>query len=169
MTEPMNPAQIAAMVADREAGTPGKWVVGFREDGSSYLSIGGLEPGQAHSQGNIFFHTDYPRDIANASRIARITDLEVMVITQAAELARVRAAIAVKGGTEHAPTEWAYLKACETIRSRDRRIAALTEALEDTLDFLEWHSNRWNGYGPHPQAIAETARATLTTDKEPKT
>ena len=46
------------------------------------------------------------------------------------ELARLRAAIAVKGGTEHAPTEWAYVKACDTIRSRDARIAALTEALQ---------------------------------------
>ena len=50
-----------------------------------------------------------------------------------AELSRLTAAIAAKGGSEHAPTQWAYDQACAAIeKHRERADAALArvEALE---------------------------------------
>lgn len=42
------------------------------------------------------------------------------------------------------------------------REAALREALRDTLDFVERHSNRWDGSnGKHPALIVEAALAAL--------
>jgi hypothetical protein len=41
--------------------------------------------------------------------------------------------------------------------------AMLVEALVDTTDFLERHSNRWDGVnGKHPHTVVEAARAALT-------
>ena len=91
MTRPTKD-EVAAMVADREAGTPGDWEVGFRKDGSAWLSIGGSEPGQAHSQGDIFFDAEYPRDTINARRIARVPQLEQWVLDLSAQLTASEAA-----------------------------------------------------------------------------
>lgn len=42
------------------------------------------------------------------------------------------------------------------------RLAALEDALKDTLYFLERHSNRWDGVnGKHPQLVVEAAKAAL--------
>jgi hypothetical protein len=39
---------------------------------------------------------------------------------------------------------------------------ALRDALLDALDFLERHSNRWDGVnGKHPHEVVEAARAAL--------
>ena len=46
----------------------------------------------------------------------------------------------------------------EARSQRDELLAALI----DTLDFLERHSNRWDGVnGKHPQLVVEAARAAL--------
>jgi len=42
----------------------------------------------------------------------------------------------------------------------------LLEALKDTLDFVERHSNRWDGVnGKHPQTVIEAARAAIAKAK----
>ena len=55
-------------------------------------------------------------------------------------------------------------------KAREQR-DALRDALIDTLDFLERHSNRWDGVnGKHPQTVVTAARAALNPhhDKEPQ-
>ena len=42
----------------------------------------------------------------------------------------------------------------------------LLDALKDTLDFVERHSNRWDGVnGKHPQTVSEAARAAIAKAK----
>ena len=48
------------------------------------------------------------------------------------------------------------------------RVAQLESALRDTLDFVERHSNRWDGVnGKHPFNVVENARAVLVASQEP--
>ena len=48
------------------------------------------------------------------------------------------------------------------VEAAEAENAKLREALIDTLDFLERHSNRWDGInGKHPQIVADSARAAL--------
>lgn len=54
------------------------------------------------------------------AEIARVQD----------DLDRIKEAIRIKGGTEHAPTEWAYLKSCEVIDAHKARVVDLEKALE---------------------------------------
>ena len=89
MTSPLSPEAVAQMVADREAGTPGPWRmrVNKRDDQDTCdVSI----------CGDIFVLADlngpqYAHQHANASRIARLPDLEAAYLTLAAELATLRA------------------------------------------------------------------------------
>ena len=55
--------------------TPGPWVVKFRSDGSSYISMGGLEPGQRYKQFDILLHRDSGNDAYDAHLIAAAPDL----------------------------------------------------------------------------------------------
>lgn len=85
----MDAAQIAAMIADREAGTPGSLVV----DGPVWNQIVWTDNKtrfcfMAHSNG-----LNDERDKANARRIARVPDMEATIIAQAAELERLREAM----------------------------------------------------------------------------
>lgn len=46
---------------------------------------------------------------------------------------------------------------------------ALVQALRDTLDFYERHSNRWDGInGRHPHEVVEQARAALAAAGAPQ-
>lgn len=101
MTSPLSPEAVAQMVADREAGTPGPWtakpfdrtagshLIGYvidRPDGWSQIakvqtSISAMSDWYAPAR-----HVD-----ANASRIARLPDLEAAYLTLAAENATLRA------------------------------------------------------------------------------
>jgi len=85
----MTDAEIAAMVADREAGTPGPW----HFDGPVWNQIVWTEGDNrlcfmAHSNG-----LNDDRDIANARRIARVPAMEAAIIAQAAEITRLRWAL----------------------------------------------------------------------------
>ena len=85
----MDAAQIAAMIADREAGTPGPWKV----DGPVWNQIVWTDNENrlcyiAHSNG---LYDE--RDKANARRITRVPDMEATIIAQAAELERLREAL----------------------------------------------------------------------------
>ena len=89
----MEDAQIVAMIADREAGTPGLWVV----DGPVWNQIVWTDNENrlcyiAHSNG-----LNDERDKANARRITRVPDMEATIIAQAAELERLRSAIEALG------------------------------------------------------------------------
>lgn len=86
MTSPLSPEAVAQMVADREAGTPGPW----HFDGPVWNQIVWTGSDNrlcfmAHSNG-----LNDDRDIANASRIARLPDLEAAYLTLAAENATLR-------------------------------------------------------------------------------
>lgn len=85
----MDAAQIAAMITDREDGTPGPWLV----DGPVWNQTVWTDHENrlcfmAHSNG-----LNDDRDKANARRIARVPDMEATIIAQAAELERLRAAL----------------------------------------------------------------------------
>ena len=89
----MTHEQIAAMIADREAGTPGPWKV----DGPVWNQIVWTDNENrlcyiAHSNG-----LNDERDKANARRITRVPDMEATIIAQAAELERLRSAIEALG------------------------------------------------------------------------
>ena len=98
----MDAAQIAAMIADREAGTPGPWSVFIDDSGDRWtgwpLSVncdviedktivrtGGMWPYEWDAK------TSQHEACANARRIARVPDMEATIIAQAAELERLRA------------------------------------------------------------------------------
>ncbi len=86
----MDAAQIAAMIADRKAGTPGPWKVFYTQDGSNVIGIGDAESvGVTDPQFGLW--RSGKERISNASRIARVPDMEATIIAQAAELERLRA------------------------------------------------------------------------------
>ncbi len=76
---------IKEVIADREAGIAENWVVKWRTDGTSIISMGSVESGP-HMQADLPFEKDWIRDVANARRIARVPELEAAVIA-AEELA----------------------------------------------------------------------------------
>ena len=85
----MDAAQIAAMIADREAGTPGPWrvKVNSRDDQVTCdLTICGDIFQMADLNGPQYAH-QHP----NARRMARVPDMEAAIIAQATELERLRA------------------------------------------------------------------------------
>ena len=87
----MDAAQIAAMIADREAGTPGPWrvKVNSRDDQVTCdLTICGDIFQMADLNGPQYAH-QHP----NARRMARVPDMEAAIIAQAAELERLREAM----------------------------------------------------------------------------
>ena len=55
-----------------------------------------------------------------------------------AEVERLQDAIRQKGGTEHYPTEDAYLSACRSIKSKDAEIARLRSDLGILLSQIDW-------------------------------
>lgn len=172
---PLTAEVVAEMQRDMAAGTPGPVVIGFRNDGSAWLSIGGVAPGQAHSQGDIFFHTDYSRDVANANRFMRLPDLEAGYLALATQLAErekelataraqaLRAAKMVNDAVDLSEASDAELTAATA------RIATLTEAadgmkcwLESALKCKDWIWDT-DQYEYAQQSIA--VYAALTTDK----
>lgn len=53
------------------------------------------------------------------------------------ELSRLRSAIEAKGGTEHYPTEWAYLKACDVADAARADLAAAEAKLAQAVEVLQ--------------------------------
>ena len=88
---PLSPEAVAQMVADREAGTPGPWMIGH-----AYRSIvsdantGYDRPDDVDAYGGHLVCESVKWD-ANARRIARLPDLEAAYLTLAAENAALRA------------------------------------------------------------------------------
>jgi hypothetical protein len=101
----MTPEQIAMMVADREAGTPGPWL--YRPD--QYDDWGVVKSGcfvlcqvrdpLALDKDILSEHRVSGTDpwTANARRIARVPEMEAVIIAQAAEIARLKAALTIAG------------------------------------------------------------------------
>ena len=55
-----------------------------------------------------------------------------------------------------------YLELSQIATAKTKRELALEAALEDTLDFVERHSNRWDGaIGKHPTDVVMAARELL--------
>ena len=147
---------MAQMVADREAGTPGPW----RFDGPVWNQIVWTDGDNrlcfmAHSNG-----LNDDRDIANASRITRLPDIEAAYLTLAAENATLRA------GKREAALQ--YLS--DAGQAMDR-IATLTEALEELRDLMCEGFEDKNGNSGCGMCVNECtgciAHAAITTDKEP--
>jgi hypothetical protein len=83
---------IAALVADREAGTQGPWVAEswhVQQNGQLYYQI---TDGSDAIMQNQFCWCQGSQD-ANARRIARVPDMEAALIAQDAELKRLREAL----------------------------------------------------------------------------
>lgn len=66
------------------------------------------------------------REKAKDAKIARLREIEAL-----------RNAIAEKGGTKHAPTQWAYDRACGTIEKHKAEIARLREASQRLLNAMD--------------------------------
>ena len=153
MTSPLSPEAVAQLVADREAGTPGPWHFDgpvwnqiVWTDGENRLCF------MAHSNG-----LNDDRDIANASRIARLPDLEAAYLTLAAEnatLARKLDAAQKTGETYRlanrtnldranaAEAELATLRASEAAALD--RVAVLEDALNGCIAAIE-HADMADG------------------------
>jgi len=62
-------------------------------------------------------------------------------------------------GSYHAGPEWTALY---ELTPAEKAAPDLLEALKDTLDFCERHSNRWDGMnGKHPWGVVRGARAAI--------
>lgn len=84
----MTPEQLAALVADKEAGTPGPWYAEsghVQQNGQLYWQV---TDGSDAIMQNQFCWCQGSQD-ANARRIARVPDLEDAVIALQAEVARL--------------------------------------------------------------------------------
>lgn len=57
-----------------EQHTPGPWVVNFRDDGSSYICMGGTQPGHAHKQFDLVLEKGEGNDEFDARLIAAAPD-----------------------------------------------------------------------------------------------
>ena len=82
--------------------------------------------------------------------VDELDTLRTRAETAEAELTQIKEAIAVKGGTEHAPTEWAYLEVCETLRKTKAERDAMrgvVEAARRLRDGIKGHhvhaEDRW--------------------------
>ncbi len=94
---------------------------------------------------------------ANAALYAAAPDVAALALSRGdalakaeAEVARLTAAIAVKGGTEHAPTEDAYLAACAAIekhRTRADKAEAENARLKKALWLMAREYERWHRVG----------------------
>ena len=132
MTSTLSPETVAQMVADREAGTPGPWMIGH-----AYRSIvsdantGYDRPDDVDAYGGHLVCESVKWD-ANARRISRLPDLEAAYLTLAAENATLRASEAAamealaEIGAVVTAIEGADSLDKEIIRNIRTRIAALT-------------------------------------------
>ena len=93
----MDAAQIAAMIADREAGTPGAFeVVTNRHNHHGKIEVLGPSVGILGFTIATDVSLEDAKTIrADMRRIARVPDMESTIIAQAAELERLRAALDV--------------------------------------------------------------------------
>lgn len=97
----MTDAEIAEMQADALAGTPGEWKLvtivlmnsGARVVVSPEARIGEIDCHAAFKRGD-GWNAECPIRDANARRIARVPRLEATITAQAAEIARLREALA---------------------------------------------------------------------------
>lgn len=95
----MTPAEIAAMQADAEKGTPGPWV-SAQMTNIFHIHPKGVKPGyQARIADVIYWGKGHGGDRrnpliddakANARNIARVPDMIATIIAQAAEIERLR-------------------------------------------------------------------------------
>ena len=93
----MDAAQIAAMIADREAGTPGPWMFGTASHSyrvrRGVQKMFGVQVDFGTNEGNIPNFGTKDQAEHDARRIARVPDMEAHIIAQSAELERLRAAL----------------------------------------------------------------------------
>lgn len=74
--------------------------------------------------------------------MAQLDELREAIATLQADqqkLRRIEAAIKIKGGNEHYPTEWAYLQACKLIDAQKEAIAKKDAALDACVEALLDH------------------------------
>jgi hypothetical protein len=69
------------------------------------------------------------------------------------EVERLRSAIGDKGGTEHAPTQWAYDQACAAIEKHKAEVERLRKALERLASSNAFHV---------PKVMSEEERQRIT-------
>ena len=170
MTSPLSPEAVAQMVADREAGTPGPWSLFDHAKGKIMaVCIGakanGSRPCIIDSGG--FDSTDLPtkQNRANASRSARLPDLEAAYLTLAAENATLRAERDAWTKIDVArDVDFATLRASEAAAlERITELEAATQLALDTADM----SN--NTRAALLGALNSGVGLTPTADKEPTT
>ena len=161
MTSPLSPEAVAQMVADREAGTPGPWTV----------SPSFNKP-RIHADGWIVAQASGERNAANASRIARLPDLEAAYLSLVAQNATLQHDLDMKEiACDMLNTAWdqsiaenATLRASEAAAlERITELEAATQLALDTADM----SN--NTRAALLGALNSGVGLTPTADKEPTT
>jgi hypothetical protein len=144
----------AALVARAQAAlvgtTPGPWAHKFRADGSGYIVMGGLLPGQRHKQFDTYLHRDDGNDPQDARLIASaptlIFDMADAITAQAAEIARLTLVLDnarqiernVQAVREHERQRADQAEAA--LAAALARVAVLVEKLSDTLNMIEGYN-----------------------------
>ena len=185
---------VAQMQRDMAAGTPGPWFVAgvrVKMERQQWLAVSRYDEANKRDENICCAGYDPKTGLGStdARRIARLPDLEAAVIALATQLAERDAELAqVKA--DLCETEAIEMQHGAVIERLSARVAALTEALEGCVaaiehadmadgvcccgDMMEGHSDPMScGHSPvdqghyHSHQVLASARAALTTDKEP--
>jgi hypothetical protein len=138
---------------DREAGTPGAWSVDRIVNGNTYV---GTMKAERKSLERVVasFETHAgvkdaaaQRNLADARRIARVPEMEALIIEQAAEIERLRAALkgADKANGELARNMVALQSDCDDLRDERRKRQEWLRKAKQDRGYSVWESfdNVW--------------------------
>lgn len=192
---PLSPEAVAQMVADMQAGTPGPWLYrpGPYDDWgvvkAGHCVLCQVRDPEAIDEAILSAHRRNGTDPweANASRIARLPDLEAAYLTLAAENATLRASeaaaleriaeleavnrSALDSRTHFKISAGRQKERCHKLRHRQRALLSALETIRfaTSLDDAKFKANVAIGGWSDDELIYNARALTPTADKEPKT